>query len=74
MNARTCVICGHEGPDVVRRLAWYEPPLPSGPVQQVDGCRDTEACRVRCLAIGDTWPLGAPDFVRPPEAPDVPDF
>ncbi len=54
---RTCLLCGVTSRDVTRRLAQFDPPLPSGAYQAIDRCLDSQACRERVEAAGDPWPL-----------------
>jgi hypothetical protein len=75
MTDRACLICGHDvAGDVARRLAWYEPPLPSEAVHHIWRCRDDEACRRRLAALGEAWPLwdGRPKVVTPRPMPVAP--
>jgi hypothetical protein len=72
---RTCLVCGATGRDVGRRLAQFDPPLPSGPYQAIDRCLDSQACRDRLEAAGDPWPLedrGQTHASLPPAAPGQP--
>lgn len=51
----TCDLCGHIGSDVRAGLvAWRNL---EQPYAHVDRCTDTEACRSRVEASGETWPL-----------------
>lgn len=56
---RTCVICGHGGllSEVRPSLARLAKPGPTGPFARLVRCKDITACRVRCEANGDPWPL-----------------
>lgn len=69
---RTCLLCGLVDRDVVRRLAWFDPPLPSGEVQAIDRCRDSQACRDRLEAAGETWPLDDRGKTQPSVRPATP--
>lgn len=51
----TCELCHAKSADVAMRLAWYRGE--KEPVQAIDRCRDTAACRDRLEARGDRWPL-----------------
>lgn len=77
---RTCVLCGHGGMlSVVRpwigRLAQ---PGPHGAFVPVIRCVDHAACRSRCEANGDPWPIAdatpaaahTPDMPNPGPDPD----
>lgn len=56
---RTCVLCGHGGllADVRPSLARLARPGPRGAYVVLVRCRDGLACRERCEAQGDPWPL-----------------
>lgn len=56
---RTCVICGHSGmlSDVRPSTARLREPGPAGHYAQLVRCKRADACRDRCLANGDPWPL-----------------
>ncbi len=53
-----CVICGHEGADVHPQLIRWREPLEDGTRYDfVPRCDDREACRIRCTAAGEPWPV-----------------
>lgn len=56
---RTCVICGHGGllSEVRPSLARLAKAGPHGAYVPLVRCKDTLACRDRCEANGDPWPL-----------------
>lgn len=61
---RMCVLCGAEGYDCLPSLAKLKVPVvgasdPSlnGAYQTFVRCKDARACRGRCEAQGDEWPL-----------------
>ena len=64
---KPCWICAFEGPDVERTLAYLsasdERPETYQPMVR---CRDQIACRLRCEAAGDKWPLMPAAPVVPP--------
>ena len=56
----TCVICGFESSsrlDVALSLAHWSEPLAGRIYDAVPRCRDRAACRARCEAAGDLWPI-----------------
>jgi hypothetical protein len=60
-EGRICVICAHQGPDVIRALALLAPTAErSERYQAMTRCGDQLACRARCEAAGDQWPLSSP--------------
>lgn len=55
---RYCAICGAEGYDVRPFIGLYRKVDGSGTeYAEVTRCKDTFACRARCEAAGDVWPL-----------------
>lgn len=54
---RSCEICDHEGLDVLPWLGRY--PTADGTMvfATVTRCKDAVACRARCEAAGNQWPL-----------------
>jgi hypothetical protein len=53
-----CLLCGDESPDVSVALVRYRPEFSTGRAyDHVPRCRDHEACRRRCQAIGEAWPV-----------------
>jgi hypothetical protein len=57
MKTDACVLCGHDKPTDVRvSLArWREPE--GAMYSAVPRCIDRKACRERCEASGDDWPV-----------------
>lgn len=78
LEALTCLICGHETSDrraVDAHLARFREPVEGRLFATIPRCLDFAACRVRCEANGDAWPLddGTPAPLRPvPEARAAP--
>lgn len=57
-TVRTCELCGHTGPDVKGSWARWRKPRPAQkPFDAIDRCVDRAACRARCEAMGDEWPV-----------------
>jgi hypothetical protein len=54
---RQCEICGVEGYDVKPSLALVDLPAGKWRYETIARCRDARACRSRCEAAGNTWPL-----------------
>lgn len=56
--ARTCVLCGTTSVEVQPSLALLAATRERGErYERMDRCRDKLACRDRCEANGDDWPL-----------------
>lgn len=79
--ARSCLLCGLEATsaEVWLMPAWWREPGPDGRyITTIPRCRETDACRARVLAVGESWPLlerGEQPGRRPAgpmEAPAVP--
>ncbi|CAN5769229.1 hypothetical protein BH23CHL8_BH23CHL8_26290 [soil metagenome] len=66
----TCVLCGHQGPDVRHGLIrWRDgDPFGSGP-----RCHDHGACHERVLANGDQWPIEYGRVKGPGRREDIPE-
>jgi hypothetical protein len=59
-EGRLCVICAYQGHDVVRALALLAATEKRPETYQVmTRCGDQLACRDRCEAAGDRWPLAS---------------
>jgi hypothetical protein len=77
LAALTCLICGHETADrraVEVHLARFREPVEGRLFATIPRCLDFAACRARCEANGEAWPLddGTPRPVtetRPAPAP-----
>jgi hypothetical protein len=54
---RQCEICGVEGYDVKPSLALVQLAGAKRIFDTVTRCRDARACRSRCEAAGNIWPL-----------------
>lgn len=74
----TCTICGHVGPawgDAADRVTMgpirWRDPLPGKVFDVGRRCADHKACRERCEAVGDLWPIedGTPP-TRPAALPE----
>ncbi len=56
--ARTCYLCGATSVEVQPSLALLAATRERGErYERMDRCRDKLACRDRCEANGDVWPL-----------------
>jgi hypothetical protein len=56
-----CVVCGQESHDVRMALIEWRHPLDGGAVFDfVPRCADRTACRSRCEAMGEDWPVAKP--------------
>lgn len=56
--ARVCVLCGITSVEVTPSLALLAATQERGQTYtRMDRCKDTLACRDRCEAQGDEWPL-----------------
>lgn len=53
---RRCDVCGRDGDDVRARLSEMTPEFPPR-YQTLLRCQDSVACRERCEAVGETWPI-----------------
>lgn len=53
-----CAICGNRtAAEVSYRLIRWRDPLPGQVFDSAWQCLDRPACRERCAAIGDLWPV-----------------
>jgi hypothetical protein len=53
-----CRLCGNADPRAVRLTLVHWADAPQGMAyEHVPACTDRDACRARCLAGGDEWPL-----------------
>lgn len=62
-----CAICGDRELVDFGLVRWRDP-LPGAVFDSAWRCRDRMACRRRCEAIGDLWPI---DDKTPPSTPTV---
>lgn len=55
----TCLLCGFEATtsDIWLMPAWWRESVDGQEVTTVPRCRQTEDCRARVAANGETWPL-----------------
>lgn len=55
---RSCQLCGNtNGRDLEFALVHWRVAEPGMAYAHVEACRDRSACRARCEAAGDIWPL-----------------
>jgi hypothetical protein len=52
-----CAICGFESHDVKPSLIEWKDPIDGVRFDFVPRCQDRAACRARCEAAGDPWPV-----------------
>jgi hypothetical protein len=55
-----CAICGLESHDVKPSLIEWKAPLDGVRFDFVPRCSDRAACRARCEAMGEPWPVPEP--------------
>jgi hypothetical protein len=55
-----CAICGDESHDVRMALIEWKQPIDGVRFDSVPRCADRAACRVRCEAMGEDWPVPEP--------------
>lgn len=61
MTASSCLLCGNDRPSDVRvSLARWRDPQPAM-FGAIPRCIDRKACRSRCEALGEDWPVIDPD-------------
>jgi hypothetical protein len=53
----SCLICGATGPDVRTALVAWREPVAGRTFEAIPRCEDRAACRERCEAAGDEWPV-----------------
>lgn len=54
---KTCLLCGHEGPDVRVGLAAWKKPIDGEVFTSIPRCVDKTACRDRVEADSQEWEL-----------------
>jgi hypothetical protein len=82
-KAASCLLCGLEATseEVWLKPAWWREAGPDGrTITTIPRCRQSDDCKARVLAAGESWPLlergeqpgakPAPADVQPKEAPD----